>query len=134
MDSPLLNSRQIEHNDAEECSDAKAEKHDKALAAVQRLLKVRGAHSYVVHTHHLSLFGDGRPFPLGKRQRYTPELVVHSDVGWVIATVAIGQRSGCYLVSISQGPNLETVPSAHPEMVANLVLTAQPAAQPGGTA
>lgn len=129
IDSPLLDYEQIEHNDAKECSDAKAERHDKALAAVQRLLKVRGAHSYVVHTHHLSLFGDGRPFPLGERQRYTPELVVRSDAGWVIATVTMGQRSGSYMVSIPKSPDLEAVPSAYPERVANLVLAAQSGSQ-----
>lgn len=79
---------------AEECSDATAEKYDRALTAVQRLLKVRGARSYVVHTHCLKLFGDGRPFPLGTLKRYTPELVVHSDAGGVIAVVTMGPLAG----------------------------------------
>ncbi|MEV6868374.1 hypothetical protein AB0M44_46270 [Streptosporangium subroseum] len=111
---------------AEECNDATAEKHDRALAAVHRLLKVRGVRPYIVHLHRLSLFGDGRPLPPGQHQRYTPELVVHSDAGWVIAVVTMGSRSGCYMVSIPRGPGIETVPSERPERVADLVLAAQP--------
>ncbi|MFJ2031560.1 hypothetical protein [Streptosporangium sp. NPDC087985] len=111
-------------------SDATAEKHDGALAAVQRLLKVRGVRSYVVHTIALKLPGDGRPFLLGERKRYAPELVVRSDAGGVAATVTMGPRSGCYLVSIPNGPDLQAVRSGHPEKVVNLVL----AAQPGGRA
>jgi hypothetical protein len=126
MDSPLPNSEQIEHNDTEECSDKTADKHDRALAVVQRVLKARGVRSYVIHLHSLSLFGDGRPFPLGKRRRYTPELVIHGDTGWVIAAVTMGSRSGCYMVSMPRGSGVETVPSERPERVANLVLAALP--------
>jgi hypothetical protein len=111
---------------AEECNSATAEKHDRASATVQRVLKARGARSYIVHMHSLKLFGDGRPLPLGQLKRYTPELVIHSDAGWVIAVVTIGPRSGCYMVSIPRGPGIETVPSDRPERVANLVLAAQP--------
>lgn len=109
-----------------EISDATAEKYDGALAAVQRLLKIRGVRSYVVHTIVLRLFSDGRPFPLGQCERHAPELVVRSDAGWVASTVTVGPRSGCYLVSIPNGPDLQTVRSGHPEKVANLILAAQP--------
>ncbi|WP_433366886.1 hypothetical protein [Streptosporangium sp. CA-115845] len=105
--------------------DAKAEQHDKALAIVQQLLKARGIRSYAVHTIGLKLTGDdGRPIPLEKPKRHVPELVVHNDVGWVDATVTIGPRSGCYLVSLRNGPGLETV--REPRQVADLILTAQP--------
>lgn len=131
MDCPPSHAGQTKHNEPKEwVSDKTAEKYDRALADVQQLLKVRGVRSSIVHTHHLKLFGDGRPFPQGKLTRQAPELVVHNSAGRAVATVDIGQRSGCYLVSIPQGRDLETVPSGRPEMVANLVL----AAQPSGTA
>jgi hypothetical protein len=109
----------------EEVSGKTAEKHDKALAAVQRLLSVRGVRSHVVHTITLKLFGDGRPYSLGQRGRFAPEPVVCSGAGWVVVTVTVGSRSGCYLVSMRDGRDIETVPSAAPEKVANLVLSAQ---------
>ncbi|WP_371784664.1 hypothetical protein [Streptosporangium subroseum] len=109
------------HED-EEVTDSMAEKHDKALAVVQRLLSVRGVRSYVVHTISLKIFGDGRPYPLGQRGRFAPELVVAGPPGWR-ATVIVGSRSGCYLVSIRNGPDLQTV--REPQRVADLLLTAR---------
>jgi hypothetical protein len=109
----------------DEVTDATAEKHDQALAAVQRLLKVQGVRSYAVHTIGLKLTDDaGRLIPLEKPKRHVPELVVHNNAGWVDATVTIGPRSGCYLVSLRGGPDLETV--REPRQVADLILTAQP--------
>ncbi|WP_329428871.1 hypothetical protein OG339_06355 [Streptosporangium sp. NBC_01495] len=64
----------------------------------------------------------GRPIQLGEAKRYAPELVVHSDAGRV-ATVTMGARSGCYLVSLP-GSDLQTV--REPQQVADLILTARP--------
>ncbi|MEV6865303.1 hypothetical protein AB0M44_30375 [Streptosporangium subroseum] len=118
----VTESRSAEHED-DKVSDATAEKHDAALAAVQRLLKAQGVRSYVVHTIVLRLFGDGRPYSLGQRRRCAPELTVHGDAGWTVATVIMGSRSGCYLVSMRDGRDIETVPSETPEKVASLILT-----------
>ncbi|WP_371782755.1 hypothetical protein [Streptosporangium subroseum] len=112
-------------HEEEQVSDATAEKHDQALAVVQRLLSVRGVRSCVVHTIALRLFGDGRPFPRGSLGRYAPELVVRSGAGWVVATVSVGSRSGCFLVSMRDGRDIETAPAGDPEKVANLILSAQ---------
>ncbi|WP_371784985.1 hypothetical protein [Streptosporangium subroseum] len=112
------------HED-EDVSDKTAEKHDQTLAAVQRLLSVRGVRSYVVHTITLKLFGDGRPIPLGQRSRHAPDLDVRSRAGWVVATVSVGSRSGSFLVSTRDGRDIETVPSGVPERVANLILFTQ---------
>ncbi|MEV4753269.1 hypothetical protein ACFPKZ_13385 [Streptosporangium amethystogenes subsp. fukuiense] len=118
MNAPL-------HVQAEECSDATAEKHAGALGAVQQLLKVEGVHSYAVHTIGLKLSGEeGRPILLGKPKLYAPELVVCGGAGSVTATVTMGARSGCYLVSLRDGPDLQTV--REPQQVANLILTARP--------
>lgn len=120
----MTESRAGGHED-DEVSDAMAEKHDAALAVVQRLLGVRGVRSCLVHTITLRLFGDGRPFPRGGLGRYAPELVVRSGAGWVVAAVSVGSRSGCFLVSMRDGRDIETVPSGDPEKVADLILSAQ---------
>ncbi|MEV6861838.1 hypothetical protein AB0M44_12650 [Streptosporangium subroseum] len=112
------------HRD-DEITDATAEKYGRVLAKVQRLLKVRGVRSFIVHTHSLKLFGDGRPLPQGSLGRHAPELVVRSRAGWVVATVTVGSRSGCYLVSMRDSKDTETVPSESPEKVAGLFLPAQ---------
>ncbi|MEV6861253.1 hypothetical protein AB0M44_09645 [Streptosporangium subroseum] len=39
--------------------------------------------------------------------------------------MTMGERSGCYLVSMRDGRDIETVPAEKPERVANLILAAQ---------
>jgi hypothetical protein len=107
-------------------TEAAAEKYDRALAAVQKLLLVRDVRSFVVHTIDLKLSVDGRPAPLGEVRRHSPELIVHDDAGWMVATVSMGPRSGSYLVSIPNGPGLQTVGSEYPEKAANLILATHP--------
>ncbi|AWS47190.1 hypothetical protein [Streptosporangium sp. 'caverna'] len=107
-------------------TDATAEQHDKALAVVQRLLKARGVRAYAAHTIGLRLLGTGGLHPLGESRRYAPELIVHSGAGWVFATVTVGARSGCYLVSLWNGFDLRTVKREHPEKVADLILSIRP--------
>jgi hypothetical protein len=111
-------------HEADEVTDATAEKHSQALADVQRVLRARGARSLIVNTVSLALFGDGRPYPLGKRRRFAPELSVTGSQGRRDATVSVGPRSGSYLVSIRNGPDPETV--REPERVADLILTPWP--------
>ncbi|WP_371781453.1 hypothetical protein [Streptosporangium subroseum] len=117
----------IRGREDDEVTDATAEKHDLALAAVQRLLSVRGVRSRVVHTIGLKLFGDGRPYSMGLGQcrRFAPELVVRSGAGMVVAEVNVGARSGSFLVSMRDGRDIETVPPRDSEKVANLILSAQ---------
>jgi hypothetical protein len=103
-------------------TDATAEQHDKALAAVQRLLKARGVRAYAVHTVGLTLFGTDGLHLLGEHKRHAPELIVHNGAGRVVATVTMGPRSGCYLVSLWNGFDLRTVKREHPEKVADLIL------------
>ncbi|MFI6450311.1 hypothetical protein ACIBF6_02055 [Streptosporangium amethystogenes] len=92
---------------------------------MQQLLKAHGVRSYAVHTISLKLSGEeGRPIPLGKRKLYAPELVVRGGAGSVTATVTMAARSGCYLVSLRGGPDLQTV--REPHQVADLILTARP--------
>ncbi|WP_371778734.1 hypothetical protein [Streptosporangium subroseum] len=117
----------IEGHEDDEVTDATAERHDKALAAVQRLLSVRGVRSCVVHRVNLKLFGDGRPYPLGQRRRLAPELAVTGPRGWHDATVSMGPRSGCYLVSLSSGSSPETV--REPQQAADLILSSWPGAR-----
>ncbi|WP_371783525.1 hypothetical protein [Streptosporangium subroseum] len=117
----VTESRSTEHED-DEVSDATATRHDAALASVQRLLKARGVRSYVVHTIVLRLFGDGRPYALGQRRRHAPELAVHGNAGWMVATVTMGPRSGCYLISAGNNTDLQTV--REPQQVVDLILLA----------
>lgn len=103
-----------------EVTDATAERHDRALAVVQRLLRDRRVRAYAVHTISLKLSGDGRPFPRGEHKRYVPELVAYSDAGRMVATVAVGPRTGCYLVS-RNGIGLQ--PVRGPQQVVDLILS-----------
>jgi hypothetical protein len=113
-----------EHENDHEATEATAERHGRTLADVQHLLKARGIHAYTVHTVGLKLFGDGRPYPLGKRERQAPELVAYCDTGWAVATVTVGRRSGCYLVSVRDSTKLQVV--RNPQQVVDLILSACP--------
>ncbi|WP_371781670.1 helix-turn-helix domain-containing protein [Streptosporangium subroseum] len=76
----------------------------------------------------VALHGDGRPYPLGQRARFAPELSVTGSQGWRDATVVVGPRSSSYLVSIRNGPDLLTV--REPEQVAQMILTTPPGSTP----
>ncbi|WP_449066675.1 hypothetical protein [Planomonospora algeriensis] len=111
--------------------EATAEKQDRALAVVHRLLAERGIRARRHHTISLGLFGDhaGGIWPDRSLRRYwldryPPELTVTGPQGGRDATVTMGPRSGCYLVSLRNGPDLETVRSEQPERVADLIATA----------
>ncbi|MEV6861570.1 hypothetical protein AB0M44_11275 [Streptosporangium subroseum] len=105
-------------------SEAKAEEYNGALANVQRLLKREGIRSFSVRPIDLKLISTGGPYPMGQSRWHAPELVIPSDAGWVAATVIMRPSSGCYPVSIRNGPDLQTV--REPQQVADLILTAQP--------
>ncbi|MGJ6969440.1 hypothetical protein ACSDR0_46900 [Streptosporangium sp. G11] len=111
-----------------EVSDLVAETHDKALAVVQQLLKTKSVHhTYVVHTIALKLGVDNKPWPMGQRTRRVPELVAHSREGWEVATVTVGERSGCYVVSLpSVGVTAQLVNAGEPHAVVDLILAALP--------
>ncbi|WP_329430641.1 hypothetical protein OG339_22345 [Streptosporangium sp. NBC_01495] len=92
---------------------------------MRQLLKGYEVRSYPVQIISLRLSDDeGRPIQLGEPELYAPELVVHEGDGSVTATVTIGPHSGCYLVSLRNGPDLQTV--REPQQVADLILTTQP--------
>jgi hypothetical protein len=118
---PMATEPRAGGHENEEVTDATAAKHDKALAVVQRLLSVQGVRSCLVHTISLKLVGDGRPYPLGQRRRLAPELVVTGSQGRRDATVSVGPRSGCYLVSLRNGPGPETERDL--QQVVDLILT-----------
>ncbi len=110
--------------------EATAERHDRALAVVQRLLIERGIRAHRHHTMSLGFFAarPGAPaWPgragLGSRtDRRPPELAVIAQ-GRRAATVTIGPRSGCYLVSVRDGPNLYAVRREQPHRVVELIVT-----------
>lgn len=71
----------------------------------------------------LRLFGDKTPMPRAELMRYAPELVVYHEAGWMLASVAIGQRSQCYLISLpTAGVTSQLVNADQPGVVADLVL------------
>jgi hypothetical protein len=121
MAQPAL---EAEEHSEEVVSDETAESRGRSLIVVQRLLRAQGIRSYTIYTVNLKLFGNGRPAPLGQRTRLAPELRVTDPQGWRDATVTVGPRSGCYLVSLRNGPNLQTV--REPQQVADLILGARP--------
>ncbi|MEU3165478.1 hypothetical protein [Streptosporangium sp. NPDC006930] len=108
-------------------TDATAERHDKALAVVQRLLREKGVRSYSVHAVTLKLGESGDRWPLGQQTRRTPHLVAHDLDGREVAKVTVGSRSGCYLVSL---PPVELMPQLvnadQPHAVVDLILAALP--------
>ncbi|WP_344918992.1 hypothetical protein [Streptosporangium oxazolinicum] len=109
----------------EPVTGATAEKHDRALAVVQRLLKAERVRSHTVHTIVLKLSESGRPVPLAERRRHAPELVAYGDGGRMVATVTMGPRSGCYLVRLpATGVAAQTVNADQPHAVVDLVLAA----------
>ncbi|MEV6863105.1 hypothetical protein AB0M44_19145 [Streptosporangium subroseum] len=103
------------------------------MAIVQRLLKERGIRAQCHHMISLGLFAGredaatwpNRPPLRSWVDRYPPELAVTGPQGWCDATVTMGPRSGCYLVSFRDGPDLQTVRSEHPELVVDLILSAR---------
>ncbi|WP_436757829.1 hypothetical protein [Streptosporangium sp. V21-05] len=110
---------------AEPVTSATGEKHDRALAVVQRLLAAERVRSRAVHTITLKLSQDGRPLSLAERGRHAPELVAYGDGGRMVATVTVGSRSGCYLVRLPvAGVAAQTVSADQPHAVVDLVLAA----------
>ncbi|MFI6800744.1 hypothetical protein [Streptosporangium canum] len=108
-----------------------AEKQDKALAVVQRLLRERGIRARCHHTIALGLISDGEapwPDPSSMQswmKRYPPELTVTGSQGWCDATVTVGPRSGYYLVSLRNGSDLQKVRGEYPEKVVDLILAVE---------
>ncbi|WP_440100002.1 hypothetical protein [Streptosporangium sp. H16] len=104
-----------------------AETHDKALAVVQQLLKVKDVHTHAVHAIALKSDEDDKPWPPTQRTRRAPELVAHSRQGWEVATVTVGPRSGCYVVSLpAVGVTAQLVNANQPQAVVDLILAALP--------
>ncbi|MFF3441538.1 hypothetical protein [Streptosporangium sp. NPDC002721] len=110
--------------------EATMARHDRALAVVQRLLIERGIRAHRHHTINLGIFttrpgapsGPGRPGFRSRTDRHPPELTVIAQ-GRRAATVTIGPRSGCYLVSVRSGLNLHAVRREQPHMVVELIVT-----------
>ncbi|WP_440063746.1 hypothetical protein [Streptosporangium sp. OZ121] len=97
------------------------------MAVVQRLLKAKEIHTFAIHTIALKIAHDGVPWPPAQRTRRTPELVAHSREGWEVATVTVGTRSNCYVVSLpSVGVTAQLVNADQPHAVVDLILTALP--------
>ncbi|MBG0824917.1 hypothetical protein HS048_29905 [Planomonospora sp. ID91781] len=112
-----------------EVSDLVAETYGKALAVLQRLLKPHGFRAVRVHTIGMRLRGDGMPWPKASVTHHAPDLTVYGDAGRVVATVTVGLRAGCYLVSLPPaGVDCRTVAADRPHTVANMIRAAAKAA------
>ncbi|WP_329426786.1 hypothetical protein OG339_42110 [Streptosporangium sp. NBC_01495] len=97
------------------------------MAVVQRLLKAKEVHTLAVHTIALKLGQAREPWPPAQQTRRTPELVAHSPEGWEVATVTVGTRSNCYVVSLpSVGVTAQLVNANQPHAVVDLILAALP--------
>ncbi|GAA4192544.1 hypothetical protein GCM10022252_34100 [Streptosporangium oxazolinicum] len=109
----------------EAISDETAEKHDRALGVVQRLLNAKGVPSYAVHTIVLKLSEGGKPWALGQCTRRVPHLIAHKRDGREVASVTVGPRSGCYVVSLlTVGVAAQLVNADQPHAVVDLILAA----------
>ncbi|MEU6743017.1 hypothetical protein [Streptosporangium sandarakinum] len=58
--------------------------------------------------------------------RHPPELAVTGPHGRRGATVTMGSRLSCYLVSLRDGSAFLSVSSEHPEQVVEMIMTAPP--------
>lgn len=118
---------------AETIDEATADLHDTALAVVQRLLRERGVRARCHHRIGLGLYAnrmDGVVWPdrsplRSWMERHPPELVVIGSRGLRVVTVTVGARSGCYLVALHDGSDLQAVRREWPERVVELVLAAR---------
>lgn len=117
-----------------------ANRQDAALIVVQALLRKQGIRARLEHTISLGLSAvheggaactggassvvasaSGPSFWL---ERFPPELVVTGPQGWREATVTIGGRSGAYLLSLRDGPDLQKIRQTEPEKAADLIARA----------
>ncbi|GAA4195553.1 hypothetical protein GCM10022252_41580 [Streptosporangium oxazolinicum] len=108
--------------------EAVVENHDRALAVVQRLLRQHGIRAHRHHTISLGLVADraaqwpDQPPVKSSIERHPPVLSVRGLHGWPGVTVTIGERSGCYLVSVGNGTAVEMVRRDQPEKVLGVIL------------
>ncbi|WP_436757755.1 hypothetical protein [Streptosporangium sp. V21-05] len=129
--------RQSESQGGDECgeviTDATAESQDRALAVVHRLLTEHGIRAHRHNTISLGLYGNhvdlptwpNRPDSRTWVKRHPPELAVIGPQGRRDVTVTMESRSGCYLVSIRNGPDLQAVGQEQPGKVVDLILAAR---------
>ncbi|MGW4426261.1 hypothetical protein [Streptosporangium sp. NPDC004631] len=108
------------------------DRQSKALIVVQRLLQKRGIRVRLDHTISLGLFA-GRPDTTQWPDkppvrswliRRPPELVVIDSVGRRQATVIMGPRTECYVISLPASPAPQTISRAEPEQVVVLIARA----------
>ncbi|WP_436757449.1 hypothetical protein [Streptosporangium sp. V21-05] len=66
-----------------------------------------------------------RPLPFPREDRF--ELIAHSRDGWEVASVTVGSRSGCFVVSLpSAGVTTQMVNADQPHAVVDLILASLP--------
>lgn len=112
-------------------TEVTAERQDRALAVVQRLLRRLDIRSRRVHRIGLGLFANrvdlvwpDRTVPRSWTRRYPPELVVTGPQGQLTATVTIERRSGYYLLALHGGFDSEPVRTQEAGKVAALIAQA----------
>ncbi|GAA4198830.1 hypothetical protein GCM10022252_49860 [Streptosporangium oxazolinicum] len=94
------------------------------LSNLARLVRAQGIRTSIIHCVGLRLYGD-RPDPFPRSDRF--ELVAHSRGGWEIATVTMGDRSGCFMVSLpTVAVGCQQVNADQPHAVVDLILAALP--------
>ncbi|GAA4210505.1 hypothetical protein GCM10022252_78430 [Streptosporangium oxazolinicum] len=67
------------------------------LSDLARLVSARGVQTSIIHYVGLRLRSH-RPLPFPREDRF--ELIAHSRDGWEVASVTVGERSGCFVVSL----------------------------------
>lgn len=103
--------------------ERQAEKSAERLRVIQRRLAESGIRTLLVRKVRLSLRAPrpvlpGWPGP-GLPEYQAPELVVFGPEGKQIASVGVGARSGCYVISGGAGIGLRTADG--PDRVAELL-------------
>ncbi|GAA4183859.1 hypothetical protein GCM10022252_11840 [Streptosporangium oxazolinicum] len=94
------------------------------LSDLARLVSAQGVQTSIIHYVGLRLRSH-RPLPFPREDRF--ELIAHSRDGWEVASVTVGERSGCFVVSLpSVGVTTQMVNADQPHAVVDLILAALP--------
>ncbi|MER5643225.1 hypothetical protein [Streptosporangium sp. NPDC002524] len=94
------------------------------MSDLARLVRAQGVRTSIVHRVGLRLYGH-RPDPFPRDDRF--ELVVRGRDGGEVATVTVGDRSGCFMVTLpTVAAGCRPVSAGRPQAVVDLILAALP--------
>ncbi|WP_329084107.1 hypothetical protein [Streptosporangium sp. NBC_01469] len=111
-------------HEGDETASPAGQEIPEGLSDLARLVSAQGVRTSIIHYVGLHLHSH-RPLPFPREDRF--ELIAHSRGGWEVASVTVGDRSGCFVVSLSSvGVTAQMVNADQPHAVVDLILAALP--------